>query len=165
MTDTQIYVADLAAYNSGILRGVWIDLDEHSYDPDTVQLTIEKMLEGSPCELAEEYAIHDHEGFDDSIGEFTSLGEVCEIAELIRDHGDAALAALSVGDGLVAAKKRLDNGYHAVDSLSDFAMDYIDVCGYEVPSFVHVDWEATGKELAIDMIEVRMGVTIYLFNE
>jgi len=59
--DINIYVADLSAYNNGILHGIWINaLDE----VDEIQDQINAMLEKSPEEYAEEYAIHDYEGFD-----------------------------------------------------------------------------------------------------
>lgn len=45
-TGPRIYVADLAAYNAGILHGVWIDLD--GKDEDEIQSEIDAMLRASP---------------------------------------------------------------------------------------------------------------------
>jgi len=64
MTDTttdtpRIYVACLASYNAGILHGEWID----ATDADTIREAIQEMLKGSPTAGAEEWAIHDYEGF------------------------------------------------------------------------------------------------------
>lgn len=56
----RIYVACLAAYNNGILYGKWIDADQ---DADSIRLEIQIMLAGSPVPRAEEWAIHDYEGF------------------------------------------------------------------------------------------------------
>ena len=56
----EIYVADLAAYNAGKLRGEWIDANQ---DVDNIRAEIEKMLSSSPELFAEEYAIHDYEQF------------------------------------------------------------------------------------------------------
>lgn len=53
--EIRIYVACLAAYNSGNLHGVWIDA---TADIDDIQDQINSMLESSPVEDAEEYAIH-----------------------------------------------------------------------------------------------------------
>ena len=58
--EPKIYVADLAAYNSGFLHGCWIDANQ---DLDDIQEQIQNMLRKSPEENAEEYAIHDYEGF------------------------------------------------------------------------------------------------------
>ncbi len=46
MTDVpRIYVADLAAYNAGKLRGVWIDATK---EPDEIHAEVLAMLAGSP---------------------------------------------------------------------------------------------------------------------
>ena len=60
-SELRIYVADLAAYNAGILHGVWIDA---TLELDVIQEQVNTMLTASPEEGAEEYAIHDYEGFD-----------------------------------------------------------------------------------------------------
>ena len=57
--EIKIYVADLAAYNNGILHGIWIDATD---DLDDIQEQVNEMLASSPEEMAEEYAIHDYEG-------------------------------------------------------------------------------------------------------
>jgi len=58
--EIRIYVADLAAYNNGRLHGVWINA---CLDPEDIQEQVNKMLAESPEPDAEEYAIHDFEGF------------------------------------------------------------------------------------------------------
>ncbi len=55
-----IYVACLASYNNAILHGVWIDATQSE---DEIMEEIWSMLENSPEPNAEEYAIHDYEGF------------------------------------------------------------------------------------------------------
>jgi len=60
-SNPRIYVACLAAYNKGYLHGVWIDADQ---DADQIRGEIAAMLACSPVEDAEEYAIHDYEGFE-----------------------------------------------------------------------------------------------------
>ena len=77
---------------------------------------------------------------------------------------EAALASLALGDGLSEARTRIENGYHVVESLAEYAQEYIEDTGLEIPSFIHVDWEATGRDLAMDMSEVRMGGMLYLFG-
>jgi len=61
ITDTpRIYVACLAAYNAGILHGEWIGLDQ---DIDDIWSEIRNMPSSSPEPYAEEWAIHDYDGF------------------------------------------------------------------------------------------------------
>ena len=57
----RIYVACLAAYNNGYLHGAWIDADQ---DADEIRDEIAAMLARSPIKGAEDYAIHDYEGFE-----------------------------------------------------------------------------------------------------
>ncbi len=67
----RIYVACLAAYNNGRLHGRWIDAGQ---DVEEIQTEITEMLAASPIQLAEEWAIHDYEGFEGaSLGEFSSI--------------------------------------------------------------------------------------------
>lgn len=64
MTEPKIYVADLAAYNNGKLHGVWIDA---TLDLEDIQAAVSSMLKNSPEGFAEEYAIHDYEGFEPTL--------------------------------------------------------------------------------------------------
>jgi len=53
-------VASLADYNAGRLHGVWI---EATQPPSRIWAEIREMLARSPEPMAEEWAIHDFEGF------------------------------------------------------------------------------------------------------
>jgi antirestriction protein len=88
-TEPRIYVASLADYNAGRLHGVWIDAAQ---DADDIHAEVKAMLaEGMPG--AEEWAIHDSEGFGPlSIAEGESFERVAMLAEDILEHG-AAFAA------------------------------------------------------------------------
>lgn len=77
--EIRIYVACLAAYNNGILHGAWIDATQ---DEDAIRDEIAAMLKASPVSGAEEYAIHDHEGF-----EGVPVAEYEGIREPLRDCG------------------------------------------------------------------------------
>jgi antirestriction protein len=56
----RIYVASLADYNAGRLHGRWIRADLPS---DEIYREIQEMLAASAIPDAEEWAIHDFEGF------------------------------------------------------------------------------------------------------
>ena len=71
-----IYVACLASYNNGFLHGAWIYAAQ---DYENIIDEIGDMLKKSPVialygEIAEEWAIHDYEGFGDlHINEYIQL--------------------------------------------------------------------------------------------
>jgi antirestriction protein len=73
-------VASLSDYNAGVLHGVWIDLD--GADVEDIDDQIQTMLKSSPTtrkygDIAEEYAIHDHENWHGlPVGEFSDHGGV-----------------------------------------------------------------------------------------
>jgi antirestriction protein len=124
-------LACLAAYNNGWLHGAWIDVEG---DADAVHEAIGAMLNASPVAGAEEYAIHDHEGFGGvEIAEFASIGRVVEIANFLQACGRAGvracgrLGALVLGEvagDLEAAARALDDQYHGVfASLADGLQD------------------------------------------
>ena len=56
----QIYIACLAAYNSGYLHGKWIDV---SSDEEEMKTEAQKVIKTSPVPDAEEWAIHDYDDF------------------------------------------------------------------------------------------------------
>ena len=89
-TDTQcprIYVACLAAYNQGHLHGTWIDADQ---DADAIHEEIQQMLAESPVPDAEEWAIHDYEGFGGlNLSEYEDIERVAEFGQLLAEHGPA----------------------------------------------------------------------------
>jgi antirestriction protein len=96
-----IYVASLADYNCGILHGTSIDLDE-STDLDEVTAQVNLMLSESPAVrsglscVAEDYAIHDHEGFDGyTLREYSSLARAVAVAAAIEEHGEAVASFLN----------------------------------------------------------------------
>ena len=60
MADNQIYVACLAAYNSGVLHGEWIT---PAKDVEELQAQINKVIKSTPAPDAEEWAIHDYNDF------------------------------------------------------------------------------------------------------
>ncbi|MFT5717082.1 MAG: antirestriction protein [Oleiphilaceae bacterium] len=120
-TSPQIYVADLAAYNNGTLHGVWIDAAQSMH---VIQHEIDEMLNNSPEADGEEYAIHDHEGFDGcSIHEYDSIDRVYEIACFIAtfpEFGADLLAQFS--SDIEEAQRHAEQNYCGhYDSVADFA--------------------------------------------
>lgn len=90
-----IYVASLSDYNNGILHGRWVEASE---DTDAMHAEVAAMLQASPTalrygEVAEEWAIHDYEGFGElRLAEYDSLTHVAKITAGIAQHGLAFTA-------------------------------------------------------------------------
>lgn len=116
----RIYVADLAAYNNGKLHGVWIDA---TLDITDIQVQISAMLEQSPEGFAEEYAIHDYEGFSSyHIGECEGLESVHGIACFIEEHGDLGAELLAHFSDIDEARDAIEDSYAGCyKSVADFA--------------------------------------------
>jgi antirestriction protein len=82
-----VYVASLADYNAGRLHGAWIDAAQ---DVEQLEQEVEAMLAASPTQAAEEWAIHDYEGFGPLVlSEYESLERVSGLAQRIAEHGPA----------------------------------------------------------------------------
>lgn len=82
-TEPRIYVACLAAYNNGYLHGAWIDAAQ---EPWAIYDEVRVMLAASPIAGAEEWAIHDYEGFGGiRIEEYASFDRVSALAAY-RSH-------------------------------------------------------------------------------
>lgn len=79
--EIRIYVACLAAYNNDILHGAWIDANQDPYD---IWEEVSAMLMASPITDAEEWAIHDYEGFEGySISEYEKMARDLEINDVL----------------------------------------------------------------------------------
>lgn len=151
MDTPSIYVACLAAYNNAILHGVWIDATQSE---DDIMKEIWNMLDNSPEPDAEEYAIHDYEGFGRiKIHEYEGIGNIVEYAAFIKEHGELGLALLcdySVDD----AQTMLEENYHGCyDSEVDFSRQLFDDCyAHQLPDSLicYFDFEAFARDLFIN---------------
>lgn len=93
-TIPRIYVACLAAYNNGKLHGVWIDALNH--EPDAIMAQVQAMLASSPEPHAEEWAIHDYEGFECvCLSEWEGFAQVHAYAQFIGQHGELGTKLLT----------------------------------------------------------------------
>lgn len=121
-TTPRIYVACLACYNAGKLKGEWIDADQ---DADAVHAEIQKMLANCGHEEA---AIHDHEGFQGIQADKLSIEQVANAAAAIDEHGEAFIAAFlnDPYSGVEEAKQTVEENYLGChDSLEDWAEEYL----------------------------------------
>lgn len=124
----RIYVASLADYNAGRLHGIWLDADN---DIDSLDASIASMLRTSPEPYAEDWAIHDYEGFGDlRLDESESLAFVGEMAHGIVEHGPAFAAWAAHVDSDEAERGRFEDAYLGEwDSVADYAEELLDDLG------------------------------------
>lgn len=154
----RIYVASLADYNAGRLHGAWIDADQSA---EAIQQEVAGMLAKSPEPSAEEYAVHDYEGFGPlTIPEYEVLATVARIAAGYRRHGRAFLHwAAYVGTHDPDELDRFEDayvGWH--ESLTAFGEDLAEAHGIDdtlteyVPAFirpyVRIDYRQIGADQA-----------------
>ncbi len=146
--DIRIYVADLAAYNNGKLHGVWVNVCNAL---DDILAEVHAMLDDSPEELAEEYAIHDYEGFDGyPVGEYEGIDNVHEIACFIEEHPKLAGGLLSQFNGNVdEARQAMEDGYcGCYSSVADYAQELTEETSL-VPKQLafYIDYERMGRDM------------------
>lgn len=147
----RIYVACLAAYNNGYLHGAWIDAAQ---EPWAIWDAVQDLLRSSPVADAEEWAIHDYEGFGSlRLHESEGFERVSELACFIAEHGDIGLALLDHCDGDIdAAREAISDRYlgqHA--SLADYVQDTTEECT-AIPHALryYIDWRAMARDAELN---------------
>jgi len=141
-------VADLAAYNNGKLHGVWIDA---TLETDEIQEQINQMLANSPEGFAEEWSIHDYEGFEGySLSEYTGIQNVHEIACFIEEHSEIAGELLNHFCGnLDETRQAIEENYSGCySSLADYAQELTkDTTQIPESLAYYIDYEKMGRDM------------------
>jgi antirestriction protein len=84
MTDLRIYVASLSDYNAGRLHGVHIPIE--GQDVEEIWEKVREMLAKSKEHNAEEWAIHDHEGFGKwQLSEWESFDTIALVGKVVAE--------------------------------------------------------------------------------
>jgi antirestriction protein len=175
-TGPRVYVACLAAYNNGWLHGRWIDAAQ---EYDDFRAEIDAMLKDSPVtkeygEIAEEWAIHDSEGFGSyRVEEWSNLEELCEIANLIEneDNGELILELVShlgSGTSIEDAKEFLDNNYQGTHKdVGEYAEYITEECGTEIPKHLqhYIDYDRMGRDMELngDIFTLELNDGLHVF--
>jgi len=168
----RIYVASLADYNAGRLWGRWIDADQ-SIESITAQ--VNEMLASSPEPDAEEWAIHDFEGFGPlHLGEWENLEQVATIGRGIAEHGVIfAYWAMHLGRGDWGELATFEDCYTGrFDSLTEWAEEQLDAMGIDIDAhddnpfsqYWHFDLEAFARDLASDYVVYEADDGVYIFE-
>ena len=146
----RIYVACLAAYNAGHLHGAWIEAST----PDEISRELRDMLAASPVRGAEEWAIHDYEGFEDAnLSEYASLETVCALSDFIEEHGElGAKLYTCFGNDLEAARAAFEDYAGEFRSAAEFAEQLHEDTGTEIPESLiyYIDWQALARDMALN---------------
>jgi len=158
----RIWVASLADYNSGTLHGVWLNA---ARDEPELQTAIDTMLATSPLtaetgEPAEEWAIHDAQGFGPlRIDAHDNLSWISRVAKGVTEHGlaFAAYAAVVEEEALLADFDAAYLGHY--DSLHTYIEQLINDIAYDrimaealpakLQPYVKVDITATANDLLL----------------
>lgn len=159
-TGPRIYLACLAAYNSGRLHGTWVDADEGE---DHIWNALRAMLAKSPVPGAEEWAIHAYEGFEGAgVSESLSFATVCELAEFIKEHGELGATVYEhFGNDLVYARAAFEEYAGKYASAAAFAEQLYEDIGTAIPTSLehYIDWHSLARDMGLngDIIIFEMG--------
>lgn len=155
--EPRIYVACLAAYNHGYLHGEWIDANQDAW---AIYDEIAAMLKASPIPDAEEWAIHDYEGFEGvSISEYAGIDSVAEKAAFIVEHGKLGAELIAHFGELEEAREAISDRYHGeYADLSDYVQEITEEC-LTIPESLrfYIDWKAMARDAEMngDLITIE----------
>jgi antirestriction protein len=172
----RIYVASLSDYNTGRLHGAWIDA---AHQAEQLHDEVAAMLERSPEPGAEEWAIHDYEGFGPlRLSEYESLERIGVLAEGIAEHGPAFAhwIALTASDEADPSQAFEDLYLGHWSSLDEYAEHLLADLGYDellergVPEnlrpYVSLDFAAYARDLEFggDIVVSKGDGGVYVFG-
>jgi len=153
------YFASLSDYNHMVLHGAWV---EDLTDADHVRDEIQKMLAESEEAVAEEYALHDYEGFGDwRPHEYEPIENLSRVAAGIEEHGPAFGSWVDyLGDASDERLGQFDDAYRgnwpsmeafAEHMIEDHGLNIYDGLPEWIASYIRLDFEGLGRDMAMDM--------------
>lgn len=172
-TSPRIYVACLASYNAGQLYGEWINADREAHE---IQSDIKSMLKRSPEACAEEWAVHDYEGFNSiSLSEWPDIERVSTLANLIVAHGEPFSIWYENQDGSNFDVSELEEMFleqwqGSYESDVDFAYKLLEESGQlsELPTWAqnYFDYESYARDLHLggDFSLTRHNCQTYVYR-
>ena len=149
-------MACLAAYNNGYLHGAWIDADQDAW---AIQDGINAMLRTSSIPEAEEWAIHDYEGFEGvRLSEYAGIEMVTSLAAFVAEHGRLGAELITYYGSLDEARDAITDQYAGeYASLADFA-EAITEETTTIPETLrfYIDYDRMARDMAIsDVIAIE----------
>jgi len=154
----KIYVACLASYNNGILHGAWINAAEGESE---IWKEIKAVLATSPIDEAQEWAIHDHEGFGAMhVSEYTSVETIVEMATFIERYGELGAELTSYLGDMHSAQEALEQHYIGeYETVAGFAQELTEDT-ITIPDNLsfYIDYEKMARDIKInDLIVIETG--------
>lgn len=170
--EPRIYVASLSDYNAGRLHGAWISANQ---DTEEIEEAIQAMLAKSNEPVAEEWAIHDYDGFGPvGLGEYESIEHVATLARGIAEHGPAfAHWADYLGSSQWEYLANFeDNFVCECGSTTEFAESMLESMGIDIDSmvdeqlqpYVSFDVDAFARDLSYDFHIAEDDDGVYVFD-
>lgn len=146
----RIYVACLAAYNNGHLHGAWIDAEQ---EPEDIYKGISNMLAASPIPEAEEWAIHDYEGFDGlRLSEYEGIERVTALAAFVSEHEKLGVSVLEHCGGEIHEARTILSDHYAgeYEGVAAFAEQLTEETT-DTPEHLryYIDYERMGRDMAL----------------
>lgn len=172
-TNPRIYIACLAAYNNGKLHGKWIVANQTTSE---IWSEVSAMLKASPEPNAEEWAMHDYEGFGEiEFSEWPDFARISALASLLENHGDAFSLWYSNQCGQSSEVDDLEENFleqwqGAHECESAFADYLLDQTGQlqELPKWAqnYFDFESYARDLRLggDYTFVPNNSQVYVFS-
>jgi antirestriction protein len=171
----RICVASLSDYNGGILHGAWIAADQ---SPEELYSAVQAMLGQSPTPGAEEFAIHDYEGFGQyEVGEYDSLDWISAIARGITERGLAFAAWVETCDRDADRVAQFEDAYRGSwESVEAYADELLSDLGYDktidaatpgwLQPYVAFNMEAFARDLTLngDIVAVQHADGVWIFE-
>jgi len=156
----RIHYWELSNYNNGTLIGQWFDLDNKSEEDHSKELTdwvesVKPINPGYPCE---EWIVGDYEDIpQEYVSEWSIDPDFFEYMEALdSSHLDAEVFQAGVSLGIPF--ESIEEAYHGqYDSNTELAEEYIEstgmLDGVNSNISMYFDYEAYGRDLAMDFIE------------
>jgi antirestriction protein len=155
---------------NGSTKLQWIDAAQ---SPEAIHEEIQAMLAESPEPIAEEWAIHDYEGFGDlRLSEYESIENISRVAQLIEEYGEMFADVVSHFGNLSdldAAEQAMKEHYQGeYDDLADWAYQFaMETQGKDAlgPYADYIDWERVGHdaELGGDIFTIEHASRVFVF--
>jgi antirestriction protein len=145
-----IYVADLADYNAGNLRGKWIEIDQYTTVEDLQEEIAEMLAEKGH----EEYAIHDYNNFPGTaeLGEYPNLETIIEVAQAVYSHGYDLISAYLIYFSVDELSQFEDRYQGTFGSVADYARELLESTVEDAIGNLesYFDYQSYGEDLEIN---------------
>ena len=121
-----------------------------------------RLLKRSPIKDAEEWAIHDYEGFEGArIEEFCGIDHVASLAAFIAEHGALGAQLIQYYSDQEEAEKAIEDRYAGeYESAADFARSITEEQVDALPDHLsqYIDFDAMARDLEIsDILAIETG--------